>query len=60
MTDFLFRERYDKLNLEPSGFHPKFFIDQVISICEYYDVPVDVNPDTLSQAWRNFYVSYDG
>lgn len=59
MIDFLFKERYDKLNLEPSGFHPKFFIDQVLSICEYYGTPVDVSNRTLGLAWDNFYVNYD-
>ena len=59
MIDFLFKERYDKLKMEPSGFHPKFFIDQVLSICEYYDTPVDVSDKTLGLAWDNFYVNYD-
>ena len=51
MVDFLFKNRYDKLNMEPSGFHPIFFIEQVISICEYYDAPIDPNDKTLGQAW---------
>ncbi|MGI9463311.1 MAG: AAA family ATPase [Aestuariivirgaceae bacterium] len=60
MVKFLFKERYDKLNEEPSAFHPRFFIDQVISMCEYYEIPVQVNKETLAHAWRNFYVSYHG
>ena len=60
MTDYLFKEKYDKLNEEPSAFHPKFFIDQVISACDYYERPVEVNPQTLDLAWANFYVSYHG
>ena len=59
MIDFLFKERYDKLKTEPSGFHPKFFIDQVLSICEYYGTDVDVSPKTLAMAWDNFYVNYE-
>ncbi len=60
MTDYLFAEKYDKLDEEPSGFHPIFFIEQVISICDYFEQPVDVNPKMLDLAWANFYVSYHG
>jgi predicted ATPase with chaperone activity len=60
MTKYLFKERYDKLKEEPSAYHPAFFIDQVISMCEYYDIPIEVNKDTLAHAWRNFYVTYKG
>ncbi len=60
MVQYLFKEKYDKLNEEPSGFHPRFFIDQIISICDYYEMPLQVTPDTLNQAWANFYVSYHG
>ncbi|MDH3740195.1 MAG: AAA family ATPase [Hyphomicrobiales bacterium] len=58
MTNYLFKERYDKLKEEPSAYHPAFFIDQVISMCEYYEIPIEVNKDTLAHAWRNFYVAY--
>ena len=58
MVQFLFKERYDKLNEEPSGYHPIFFIDQVITMCDYYEIPLQVNDDTLAHAWRNFYVNY--
>ncbi len=58
MVKFLFNERYDKLKEEPSAFHPRFFIDQVIAMCEYYEIPLQVNKETLAHAWRNYYVSY--
>ncbi len=58
MVQFLFRERYDRLNEEPSGYHPRFFIDQVIAICDYYERPLQVTPETLAHAWANFYVNF--
>ena len=50
MVQYLFKEKYDKLDEEPSAFHPKFFIDQVITACDYYERPVEVTPETLDLA----------
>lgn len=54
---FLFEEFYSAKNLPLAGYHPIYLVDQVIAMCEYYDVPRRLDKKLIRLAWHNLYAA---
>ena len=57
MLPFLFESFYAARDIAPAGYHPTYLVDQVIAMCEYYDVPVRLDKELVEMAWQNLYAS---
>jgi hypothetical protein len=55
LLEFLFREFYAAKGLPLAGYHPTYLVDQIKAMCEYHDIPVQINNDLLRLAWNNLY-----
>ena len=41
-----------------NAFHPRFLIDQCVSICAYQGTPAELTPKVLNQAWDNLVAAH--
>lgn len=41
-----------------NAFHPRFLVDQCVSICAYQGIPTEMNPKVLDQAWQNLIAAH--
>lgn len=54
---YLFENFYQAQKLPLAGYHPTYLVDQVIAMCEYYNVPRRLDKDLIRMAWHNLYAS---
>lgn len=53
----LMREKYPTINNVYANYQPVFLIDQIIAICEFEGLPLQMSPDLIDRAWANMFVS---
>ena len=54
---YLFEQFYKSQSLPLAGYHPTYLVDQVIAMCEYYNVQPHLDKDLVRLAWHNLYAS---
>lgn len=53
----LLKNRYPEVGHEYANFHSPFLVDQILSICEYEDMPPQMTPELIDRAWANLFVN---
>lgn len=53
----MLKNRYSEVDYVFANFHSPFLIDQILSICEYEDIPPQMSPDLIDRAWANLFVN---
>ena len=53
---YLLKEKYPTIDNDYANYQPGFLIDQVISICEFENIPYQMTPELLDRAWSNMFV----
>lgn len=57
VIDAFYTEVYEANNLVPSGAHPGFLIDHIVSACTYLGQRPEISKEMLAQAWQNVVAS---
>lgn len=52
----LLKTKYPTIDNVYANYQPIFLIDQMIAICEFEGIPIQMNPDLLDRAWANMFV----
>ncbi len=52
----MLKEKYPTIENVYANYQPIFLIDQMISICEFEGIPIQMRPDLLDRAWANMFV----
>jgi len=52
----LLKEKYPTIDNVYANYQPIFLIDQMIAICEFEGIPIQMRPDLLDRAWANMFV----
>ena len=52
----MLKEKYPTIDNVYANYQPIFLIDQMISICEFEGIPIQMRPDLLDRAWANMFV----
>ncbi len=53
----MLKNRYPEVNNVFANFHSPFLIEQLLSICEYEDIPPQMSPSLIDRAWANLFVN---
>lgn len=53
----MLKNRYSEVDNVFANFHSPFLIDQILSICEYEEIPPQMSPDLIDRAWANLFVN---
>ena len=53
----MLKNRYPEVNNVFANFHSPFLVDQILSICEYEDIPPQMSPELIDRAWANLFVN---
>jgi hypothetical protein len=53
----MLKNRYPEVDNIFANFHSPFLIDQLLSICEYEDIPPQMSPELIDRAWANLFVN---
>ncbi len=52
----LLKNKYPTINNNYANYQPVFLIDQMISICEFENIPYQMTPELIDRAWANMFV----
>ncbi len=52
----LLKKKYPEIDNIYANYQPIFLIDQMIAICKFEGMPIQMNPDLLDRAWDNMFV----
>jgi hypothetical protein len=52
----LLNKLYPQIDNVYANYQPIFLIDQMISICEFEGIPLQMNPEMMDRAWANMFV----
>jgi len=52
----LMKVKYPTINNNYANYQPVYLIDQMISICEFENIPYQMSPDLIDRAWSNMFV----
>lgn len=52
----LLKVKYPTIGMNFANYQPTFLIDQMISICEFENIPYQMTPDLIDRAWGNMFV----
>jgi len=52
----LLKKKYPTIDNIYANYQPVFLIDQMIAICEFEGIPLQMNPDLIDRAWANMFV----
>lgn len=52
----LLKVRYPGIDNVYANYHANFLIDQMIAVCEYDGIPLQMTPELIDRAWANMYV----
>ena len=52
----LLQKKYPLIDNIYANYQPVFLIDQMIAICEFEGIPVQMSPDLIDRAWANMFV----
>ena len=55
----LMKVKYPTINNNYANYQPVYLIDQMISICEFENIPYQMSPDLIDRAWGNMFVRDD-
>ncbi len=53
---YLMKDLYPTIGNVYANYQPGFLIDQIISICEFEDIPYQMSPELMDRAWANMFV----
>ncbi len=52
----LLQKKYPLIDNIYANYQPIFLIDQMIAICEFEGIPIQMSPDLIDRAWANMFV----
>jgi hypothetical protein len=52
----LLKVRFPTIDNRYANYMPVFLIDQMISVCEFENIPYQMSPDLIDRAWGNMFV----
>lgn len=52
----LIKKKYPTIDNVYANYQPIFLIDQMIAICEFEGIPIQMTPDLIDRAWANMFV----
>jgi SpoVK/Ycf46/Vps4 family AAA+-type ATPase len=52
----LLKVKYPTINYNYANYHPTFLIDQMISVCDFEQIPYKMSPELVDRAWDNMFV----
>ena len=52
----LIKKKYPTIDNIYANYQPIFLIDQMIAICEFEGIPIQMTPDLIDRAWANMFV----
>ena len=52
----LLKVKYPTIAMNFANYQPTFLIDQMISMCEFENIPYQMTPDLIDRAWGNMFV----
>ncbi|GAA6208308.1 ATPase [Cognatishimia sp. WU-CL00825] len=52
----LLKRKYPEIDNVYANYQPVFLIDQMIAICEFEGIPLQMTPDLIDRAWENMFV----
>ena len=52
----MLKTKYPTIHNNFANYQPTFLIDQMISICEFENIPYQMTPDLIDRAWGNMFV----
>ncbi|MGV6812019.1 MAG: ATPase [Brevirhabdus sp.] len=53
----LLKNKYPTIQNVYANYQPVFLIDQMISICEFEGIPLQMTPELIDRAWANMFVA---
>lgn len=55
----LLKNKYPTIDNVYANYQPIFLIDQMISICEFEQIPYQMSPELIDRAWANMFVKQE-
>ncbi|WP_223428605.1 P-loop NTPase family protein [Tateyamaria pelophila] len=52
----LLKEKYPTIDNVYANYQPNFLIDQMVAICNFEGIPLQMRPDLIDRAWANMFV----
>lgn len=52
----LLKEKYPTIDNVYANYQPNFLIDQMVAICNFEGIPLQMRPDLVDRAWANMFV----
>lgn len=52
----LIKKKYPTIDNIYANYQPIFLVDQMIAICEFEGIPIQMTPDLIDRAWANMFV----
>ena len=52
----LLKVKYPTIGMNFANYQPTFLVDQMISICEFENIPYQMTPELIDRAWGNMFV----
>jgi hypothetical protein len=53
---YLLKKKYPTIDSIYANYQPVFLIDQMISVCEFEGLPLQMSPELIDRAWANMFV----
>ncbi len=54
-----YEKYYQRKNITPAGYQPKYMVDHMIAACDYYGIDHVINEELLDYAWQHLLVDPD-
>ncbi len=54
---YMLKTKYPTIQNNFANYQPTFLIDQMISICEFENIPYQMTPELIDRAWGNMFVT---
>ena len=53
---YLLKVKYPTIDSIYANYQPNFLVDQMVSICNFEGIPLQMRPDLIDRAWANMFV----
>ena len=53
---YLLKVKYPTIDSIYANYQPNFLVDQIVSICNFEGIPLQMRPDLIDRAWSNMFV----
>ena len=53
---YLLKVKYPTIDSIYANYQPNFLVDQMVSICNFEGIPLQMRPDLIDRAWSNMFV----